>query len=74
MSMANVLCNRWYFKKEPLYYTCDLINLWSLVSKRLKLYSFLIIKPWTVVTDVINKRLDTFANSVNIMLNLEPQI
>ena len=28
----------------------------------------------TVVTDVINDLLDTFPNTVHIMLNIEPQI
>ena len=35
---------------------------------------FLISSPWTVVTDVINGLLDTFPNTVHIMLNIEPQI
>ena len=46
----------------------------SLVRKHSKLYSFLLSSPWTVVTDVINDRLDTFPNTVHIMLNIEPQI
>ena len=46
----------------------------SLVPKHYKLYSFLIIKPKNVVTDVINDLLDTFSNTVHIMLNIEPQI
>ena len=29
---------------------------------------------WTVVTDVINDLLDTFPNTVHMMLNIEPQI
>ena len=46
----------------------------SFVPKHLKLYSFLIIKPITVVTDVTNDLLDTFPNTVHIILNIEPQI
>ena len=42
----------------------------SLVLK----HSFLITSPWTGVTDVINDLLDTFPNTVHIMLNIEPQI
>ena len=30
--------------------------------------------PWTVVTDIINDLLDTFPNTVHIMLNIEPHI
>ena len=30
--------------------------------------------PWTIVTDAINDLLDTFPNTVHIMLNIEPQI
>ena len=41
----------------------------SLVPKHYKLYSYLI-----VVTDVINDLLDTFPNTVHIMLNIEPQL
>ena len=35
---------------------------------------FSLSSPWTVVTDVINDLLDTFPNTVHIMLNIEPQI
>ena len=35
---------------------------------------FLLSSPWTGVTDVINDLLDTFPNTVHIMLNIEPQI
>ena len=35
---------------------------------------FLLSRPWTGVTDVINDPLDTFPNTVHIMLNIEPQI
>ena len=35
---------------------------------------FLISSPWTVVTDVTIDLLDTFPNTVHIMLNIEPQI
>ena len=30
--------------------------------------------PWTVVKDVFNDLLDTFPNTVHIMLNIEPKI
>ena len=46
----------------------------SLVSKHKKLYSFLIIKPMDCCYSVINDLFDTFTNTVNIMLNIEPQI
>ena len=47
----------------------------SLVPKITRNYiHFLISSPWTVVTDVINDLLDTFPNTVHIMLNIEPQI
>ena len=45
-----------------------------IAAKTLEFYSFLIIKPWTVVTDVINEICDTFPDKVHIMLNIEPQI
>ena len=45
----------------------------SLVPKQLKLYSFLS-SPCTIVTDAINDLLDTFPNTMHIMLNIEPQI
>ena len=35
---------------------------------------FWLSSPWAVVTDVINDLLDTFRNTVHIMLNIEPQI
>ena len=35
---------------------------------------FILPSPWTVVTDVINNLLDTFPNTVHIMLNVEQQI
>ena len=47
----------------------------SLVPKNTRNYiHFLILSPWTVVTDVTNDLLDTFPNTVHIMLNIEPQI
>ena len=47
----------------------------SLVPKNTRNYiHFLISSPWTVVTDVTNDLLDTFPNTVHIMLNIEPQI
>ena len=47
----------------------------SLVPKNTRNYiHFLISSPCTVVTDVTNDLLDTFPNTVHIMLNIEPQI
>ena len=56
-------------KKKSIYFTCVLINLCSVVPKHYKLFS-----PWNVVTGVINKLLDTFPNTVHIMLNIEAQL
>ena len=35
---------------------------------------FWLSSPWTGVTDVINDLLETFPNTVYVMLNIEPQI
>ena len=40
----------------------------------MKVYSFLMISPWTVVTDGTNKLYDIFPSTVRILLNQEPQI
>ena len=46
----------------------------SLVPKHLKLYSFLNIKPMDWCYRCYQDLLDTFPNTVHIMLNIEPQI
>ena len=46
----------------------------SLVPNTRNYIQFWLSSPWTGVTDVINDLLDTFPNTVHIMLNIEPQI
>ena len=46
----------------------------SLVPSTRNYIHFRLSSPWTGVTDVINDLLDTFPNTVHIMLNIEPQI
>ena len=51
---------------------CVLISLWCQNTRNY--IHFRLSSPWTGVTDVINDLLDTFPNTVHIMLNIEPQI
>ena len=46
----------------------------SLVQNTRNHIHFRLSIPWTVVTDVINDLLDTFHNTVHIMLNIEQPI
>ena len=46
----------------------------SLVPNTRNYNPFRLSSPWTIVTDAINDVLDTFLNTVYIILNIEPQI
>ena len=56
---------------ESIYFTCVLVNIWSLVPKHKELYSFLIIKPIDCCYRCYQKKFDTFPNTVQFMLNIQ---